>query len=142
MTTITLTPMEQTYRNNGQHCEQWLIYTLTGECRRADNHPFDTASDFGTMSIKSARATLVSGTALAAETYDGQIAEYFARVHSTEFAFVSRSGKAYVMDKNEFHAFVLEFGKWTRDSQKCGGKYKIRFTDETRRMAEWFTARL
>lgn len=142
MTTITLSPMEQIYRNNGQHCEQWLIYTLTGERRHADNKPFDTASDFGTMSIKSARATLVSGAALTAETYDGQVAEYFARVHSTEFAFVSRSGKAYIMDKNEFHGFVLAFGKWAKDSAKNGGRYKIRFTDETRAMREWFAARL
>lgn len=144
MTTLTLAPMVQTYRNNGLHCEQWLTYTLTGEIRAHDSVRFDQGSDIDEMgiSVKSARATLCSGKALSAETFEGQLAEFFTRVQSEIFAFVSRDGIAYMMNPVEFHEFVETFGKWTRDSQKNGGQYKIRLTDETRKMKEWFTARL
>lgn len=144
MTTLTLAPMTRTYRNNGMHCEQWLTYTLTGETRNHDHLRFDRGSDIDEMkiSVKSARATLCSGNALTAETFDGQLTEFFTRVKSETFAFVSRAGIAYMMNPSEFYDFVQTFGKWTRDSQKNGGKYKIRLTDETRKMKEWFTARL
>lgn len=144
MTTLTLLPMTRTYRNNGMHCEQWLTYTLTGEIRPHDSVRFDRGSDIEEMSIsvKSARASLCSGSALEAETFEGQISEFFARVRSETFAFVSRAGIAYMMNASEFREFVETFGKWTPESRKNGGKCKIRLTDETRKMAEWFTARL
>ena len=70
MTTITLTTIERTYSNNGQHAEQVLAYTLTHEIRKHDRVPFDKGSDIPEfkMSVKSSKASLMSGNYCTKET--------------------------------------------------------------------------
>lgn len=136
MTTITCKEIERTYSNHGQHCEQMLAYTLTGEMRKGDNVPFDKGSDIPEfdMSVKSSRATLASARLMQTTTRESQIAEYFARVHSTQFAYVSNENIAYVMNAIEFEGFVREFVRFERESSENGRGMKLRFPAENKKM--------
>ena len=130
---FTLTPnFNRTYRNNGQHLEQWLRYTLTGKVEKADNIAHDKSTDIGTYSVKSARATVCKGTNLTA---------YLDTDKATEFVYITKDGTAYVMSRTEYERFVGAFGTITRESQKNGGGEKIRLGHETKKMLEWLTAR-
>lgn len=141
MTTITLATIERTYANNGQHAEQTLAYTLTHEIRAHDNVPFDKGSDIPEfhMSVKSSKASLMSGNRCESQTKDGIIAEFIAKSASTCFAYVIADfTKAYVMDGAEFAEFCREFGGLTRESTKNGGKAKVQLRAESAKMLAWF----
>lgn len=144
MYTIHCTAIERTYKNNGLHCEQMLAYTLTNEMRRHDICPFDKGSDIPEyhMSVKSSGATLASGHLMKATTYMEQIDEYFERTASTSFAYVAKNNVAYVMDAEEFKAFLLAFSIFTRDSAKNGGQYKVRLRSESAKMMAYFAIHL
>lgn len=120
----------RTYKNNGQHLEQWFRYTLTGKIEKADNIPHDKGTDFGTYSIKSARATVCKGT---------NLTEYLNSDKATEFVYITASGIAYIMNRSEYIAFVETFGTVTRESAKNGGHEKIRLGHETAKLLEWLT---
>ena len=129
MKTITLTAnFERTYKNNGQHSEQWFRYTLTGKIEKADNLAHDKGTDIGHYSVKSARATVCSGT---------DITAYLATDKATEFVYVTMDGIAYIMDKTEYIAFVNTFGTITKESAKNGGHEKIRLCHESKKLLEW-----
>lgn len=142
MYTINCTTIERTYSNHGQHCEQMLAYTLTNEMRSADHVPFDVDSDIPEfhMSVKSSRATLASARAMRSTTYMEQIDEFFARTASTCFAYVSMENVAYVMNADEFRAFLLQFSSFQRESSTNGGGYKIRLNKESGKMLKYLTA--
>ena len=123
MTKFTLTTnFTRQYRNNGQHMEQWVRYTLTGETAKADNLAHDKGADCMGYQIKSARATVCKGTDLVA---------YLATDMATAYIYATLDGVAYVMTKTEYIAFVEVFGTVTRESSKNGGAEKIRLKHET-----------
>ena len=135
MTTIKLNnSIERQYKNNGQHAEQVMRFTLTGEIVKADNKPHSFGGDVLDIQIKSQKATVCKG-------YD--INAYLAMDGASRYAYVTADfGTAYVMDKAEYIAFVNEFGCKTRESQKNGGGEKIQLLSESKRMMEWFGARV
>ncbi len=143
MTTIQTTPIS-TYANAGARAEQNLIYTICGQTRAHDSVPFDKGSDYPEwhMSIKSSRFTLASGHMMKSTTFDGQIEEYFTRTASKIWAYVAENGIAYIMNETEFRAFLVTFGKFERDSERNGGKNKIRFPRETKAIIQWLTERV
>ena len=133
MTTITLNPIERTYKNNGQHAEQVMRFTLTGEIAKADNVPHTEGGDVLDIQIKSAKATVCKG-------YD--IEAYLALDGANRYAYVTSDfAKAYVMSKAEWIEFVNAFGTKTRESTKNGGAPKIQLLSESKRMLDWFAER-
>lgn len=134
--------IERTYANHGQHCEQMLTYTLLGSIRPHDHIPFDKGSDipeFG-MSVKSSRATIASASLMRSTTRTSQIDEYFERVHSNQFAYVSNANMAYIMNASEFRAFVEQFAKFERESTKNNGGMKLRLPAENKKMIAYLEA--
>ena len=73
MTAIICKTIDRTYANNGQHSQQMLDYTLTGQIRKADHLKWDKGSDIPeyAMSVKSARFTLA--TDLIGETLEDKV---------------------------------------------------------------------
>jgi hypothetical protein len=129
MTHITLCEnFERTYKNNGQHLEQWFRYSLTGKIEKADNLAHDKGCDLFNYSVKSARATVCKGT---------DLASYLATDKATEFVYITANGIAYIMSKSEYIDFVNTFGTVTRESAKNGGHEKIRLGHETAKLLEW-----
>jgi predicted PolB exonuclease-like 3'-5' exonuclease len=112
-------------------------FTLTGNIRKADNHKWDADSDIPelNMSVKSARFTLAY--ALNGETKEEKINDYFSRVKSTSWAYITTEGQIYIMNRIEFHMFLMLFCTLERDSTKNGGKVKVRFAHETAKVREW-----
>lgn len=134
MTTIKLNnQIERQYKNNGQHAEQVMRFTLTGEIVKADNKSHRLGGDVLDIQIKSQKATVCKG-------YD--LEAYLALDGANRFAYVTSDfATAYVMNKAEYIEFVSEFGCKTRESQKNGGGEKIQLLSESKRMLEWFGAR-
>jgi hypothetical protein len=129
MKTMTLTAnFTRTYKNNGQHLEQWFRFTLTGKVEKADNVEHDKGCDLFHYSIKSARATVCKGIDLTA---------YLATDKATEFVYITASGIAYIMNRTEYTEFVALFGTVTTESAKNGGQKKIRLGHETAKLLGW-----
>ena len=120
-----------------------MTFALTGEIRKPDAVPFDMDSDIPefSISVKSARFTLASASALSATTFDGQLNEFSERVHSEKFAYVTKNNMVYIMDKVEFLDFCHEFCGWEQESKKNGGAYKVRCRKESKRMIKWLQAK-
>jgi hypothetical protein len=110
------------YRNNGQASQQLFAYTLTGERQKADNIPHDKGADVLHYQVKSARATVCKGT---------DIRAYLLTDKATEYAYVAKNGKAYIMNRIEYIEFVEVFGTVTRESSRNGGATKIRLKSES-----------
>ena len=144
MTTITVSEITRTYANWGNHCEQALAFTLTGEMRKHDKVPFYMDSDIPEydMSVKSSGFTLASGNVNMGDTFDEKLADFFSRVHSNKFAYVTVNMVAYVMNKSEFEEFLRTFAYMDRDSKKNGGLMKIKCRRESQKMLNWFESRM
>ena len=142
MTVIQALTIERTYKNNGSHAQQVVDYTLTGMVRPHDNCKWNEGSDIPelNMSVKADRFTLASD--LAGETIGEKIADYFSRTASTAWAYMSNEGQIYIMNRNEFFAFLMLFCSLQRDSTKNGGKMKVRFAHETAKVREWLRAQI
>ena len=130
MEKLTLnTNFTRVYANNGQHAEQVMRFTLTGEICKADNLSHDKGGDVLDIQIKSARATVCKGTDLKA---------YLDLDGAKRYAYVTSDfTTAYVMTRAEYEGFVNEFGTITRESAKNGGAEKIRLGHETSKMRAW-----
>lgn len=125
--------IERQYKNNGQHAEQVIRFTLTGEICKADNKPHTDGGDVLDIQVKSAKATVCHG-------YD--INAYLDLDGAKRFAFVTKDfTAAYLMNRTEYVDFVNTFGYKTRDSQSNGGREKIALLSESKRMRAWFEAR-
>ena len=134
MEKITLnTNIARVYSNNGQHAEQVMRFTLTGEICKADNLSHDKGGDVLDIQIKSARATVCKGTDLKA---------YLDLDGANRYAYVVNDfTAAYIMSRAEWVEFVNEFGTIARESQKNGGAEKIRLGHESAKMREWLETR-
>ena len=133
MTTFTLTTdFSRQYRNNGQHMEQWVRYTLTGEVAKADNLEHHKGADCMGYQIKSARATICKGT---------DIRAYLATDKATAYIYATENGIAYVMSRTEYIEFVEVFGTVTTESTKNGGAKKIRLKSESTALLTYLAER-
>jgi hypothetical protein len=141
MTVYAIANINRTYKNNGQHAQQALTYTLLGELRKADNIDWTKDSDIPEyrMSVKADRFSLATG--LQGECLVDMLSDYFNRTASNCWAYCSNNGKAYIMDADEWARFIIRFCKVDRDSTKNGGKLKIRLHHETSAVTEWLEAR-
>lgn len=133
MTTMII-ENKQVSKNWGINCEQSLRYALHGYITHHDNGRYDKCSDIDTISVKSSHFTLVSGGLLESTTRENMISEYFKKVHSTCFAYVSKDMKVYMMNKNEFLLFLLAFTYTENESRKNGGLVKVRARAESKKM--------
>lgn len=142
MTTINVLTIERTYANWGNHCEQALAYTLTGEIRKHDHVPFYADSDIpeANMSVKSSGFTLASAKVNHGETFEEKLDDFVKRVHSDKFAYVTEDFVAYVMTLDEFIKFIRLFCYLDRESTRNGGGYKIKCRKETKKMRAWLAA--
>lgn len=137
--TINVNVNFRNYKSNGQHKEQALAYVLTGEIRKADKVPFYMGSDipeYG-MSVKSSKFSLMNGNACESQTFEGICEEFFAKVVSTKFAYVTNDMVAYVMNTEQFRQFVYMFCGLERESQKNGGRYKVKMRAESKKTIAW-----
>ena len=131
MKQITLATITREYKNNGQHAEQVMRYTLTGEMCKADNRQ---APDVQGIQVKSARATICKGT---------DIAEYVGNDTATAYAYVTGDyATAYIMTPAEYVQFAQKFATVTRESTKNGGAVKTRFKHETTALLTYLAERV
>jgi hypothetical protein len=144
MNTYTITAHVSTKKNHGEACEENFDYMLNGTVSGKDSKAFDIASDVTHMdvgySVKSDHFTLVSANLVGGSNMAEMLDEYFARVHSTRWAYIGRNDVAYVMDKTEFRNFIETFGTMERESTKNGGGMKVRCRAESKKMLNWLNA--
>lgn len=144
MTTIICKEIERTYANFGNHAEQALAYTLTGEIRKHDHIPFFMDSDipeYG-MSVKSSGFTLASAKVNIGETFDEKLNDFIERVHSVQFAYVAANMVAYIMNLDEFVQFIRMFCYMDKESTRNGGGYKIKCRHESKKMVAWLESQV
>ena len=142
MTIIKALEINRTYTNNGQHCQQVVDFTLTGNIRKADNHKWNEDSDIPelNMSVKSPRFTLAYS--LEGETKEEKINYYFSKVKSTSWAYITTEGDIYIMNKIEFYAFLMFCTNLQRSSSSNGGHYTIKQNHETQKIRNWLKAQI
>ena len=142
MTVIKATEITRTYTNNGQHKQQVVDYTLTGNIRKADNGKWDATSDIPelNMSVKSDRFTLAYR--LEGETKEAKINDYFERVQSTSWAYINNENEIYIMNKIEFYAFLMAFTSLQKQCSKYVGHYTVKLYHETNKVREWLKAQV
>ena len=92
--------------NNGQFAQAVADFTLMKKDRASDSVKFDEGSDIPELrvSVKAERFTLALN--VNGDTVAEQITDYFNRVHSTGWVFVSKNGYGYGMNKSEFTEFL------------------------------------
>ena len=107
------------------------------ECKKDANTPFDKGSDieeFNT-SVKSSGATI---SPVKGDTLEGIMTEYFERVHSDNWDYVTLVDEeviVYNMNAEEFKEFVEEFGR-------VNSRKVVRLIKESGRMIRWFEERV
>lgn len=122
------------YTNNGQAKEQSLRYAVTGKLEKADNRPATECADLDNIQIKSARATVCLG--MTAEDLD----RHLATDKAERYAYITKDYEVYEMSKEEYRAFVLAFYCVEANSQKNGGKLKLRLRKEGKAMIDYLRA--
>ena len=127
---------------------EWALCKQYGiERTKHDSSAYDKDSDVSSgdirISVKTSAFTLMSGSLCEGrEDFDDIWNLYAERVHSTQFAYVTESGKCYMMTLSEFKIFVYTFCKTERESQKNGGAMKIRCRKESGKMLKWLAERV
>ena len=104
--------------------------------------PFDKGSDIESRkaSVKSSGASLAC---LYGSDKDAIIAEYFARVHSTEWIYATEldgNWNLYIMNADEFKSFLNEWAGLARESD--GLRYKVRMKKTSGKMLSWLDERV
>ena len=141
MTTEKLTILDKT-SNHGINAE-WAFCKAHGVDRvKHDNSKYFEDSDLNAdglhYSIKASGFSLMSGSLCEGLTEFNAIWNlYKSKVHSNRFVYIAKSGTAYIMNIDEFEKFVMTFGRLEYESQKNGGKAKIRCLKESKKMIEW-----
>lgn len=128
-----------TARKQADRKEDDFRYAMTGFCaHKHDSLRFDEACDVLDYSIKTSHASLPS--VLIGNTIAEKLADMYKRDRANKWVYISDDNTAYIMNKCEFTAFVNEFGRLERDSQKNGGGMKVRLLRESSRMLAWLNA--
>lgn len=128
-----------TARNQADRKEDDFRFALTGYCtNKHDSVEFSKGADVLDYSIKTSHASLPS--TLRGETIADKLADMYKRDYANKYVYISNDNTAYIMNKTEFTAFVLAFGRLERDSQKNGGNMKVRILRESTRMLAWLNA--
>ena len=114
-------------------------YAVTGiSTNKHDSVEFSKGCDVLDYSIKTSHASLPS--TLKGETIADKLADMYKRDAANKYVYISDDNIAYIMNKCEFTAFVLAFSRLERDSQKNGGRMKVRLLKENTRMLAWLNA--
>jgi hypothetical protein len=128
-----------TARKQADRKEDDFRYAMTGICtHKHDSVEFSKGADVLDYSIKTSHASLPS--TLKGETIADKLNDMYKRDYANKYVYISDNNDAYIMDKREFTAFVTEFGRLERDSQKNGGGMKVRLLRESSRMLAWLNA--
>ena len=128
-----------TARKQADRKEDDFRFALTGVCtNKHDNIEFSQGADVFDYSIKTSHASLPS--TLKGETIVDKLADMYKRDYANKYVYISNDNVAYIMNKCEFTAFVLAFGRLEKDSQKNGGNMKVRILRESARMLAWLNA--
>lgn len=125
MLSFKINSIESNYSNRGQKAEQIFRYAMTGKMMRADNRK---GADLGDIQIKSARATICPGE---------DIETYVLEDVASRYAYITKDYVVYMMDKAEYIEFCQMFATKTVDSQRNGGKTKMRLGHETKRLISY-----
>ena len=141
---IKTATIERTYDNFGNHAEQALAYTLTGEIRDHGDLPYDQGSDIPefNMSVKSSGFSLMSANLCESEDFEEIIAQYMTNTASTCVAYVAQNMVAYVMNMEQFNEFLHQFCRLDRESSKNGGGVKVKMRKESKKVLTWLNERV
>ena len=144
MYTIKTATIERTYKNFGNHAEQALAFTLTGEIRKHDHVAYDKGSDIPeyNMSVKSSGFSLMSARLCESEDFEEIITQYMAHTASTCVAYVAQNMVAYVMNMEQFNEFLHRFCYLNRESTQNGGGYKVKMLKESKKVLAWLDERV
>lgn len=108
---------------------------------KADNVSACNGCDFGDVSIKSARFSLSCN--VQAEGLENLLCECLRADMAKKYNYITDGNgkmnriKVYEMEPSTFKRFVLNFAKVERESNKNGGKNKIRFPSENEKILRW-----
>lgn len=107
------------------------------ECKKDANTPFDKGSDIeeSNTSVKSSGATI---SPVKGDTLEDIMTEYFNRVHSTNWDYVTIVDEeviVYNMNEKEFKEFVENFGK-------VNDRKVVRLLKESGKMIRWLEERI
>lgn len=128
-----------TARKQADRKEDDFRYAMTGiVTHKHDSVEFSKSADVLDYSVKTSHASLPS--TLKGETIADKLNDMYKRDYANKYVYISDNNDAYIMDKCEFTAFVTEFGRLERDSQKNGGGMKVRLLRESSRMLAWLNA--
>lgn len=132
------------HAKEGINKEQCLDFHYNGRHGKHDSLKWNEGSDLPEqkMSVKSAKFSLCSGGQLRGNSLDEMLDDYFERVASKTFAYVTRAYGVYEMNANEFRQFLKQFGYFTSESGKNNGLIKIKAKDESQTMLQWLAARV
>jgi len=128
-----------TARKQADRKEDDFRYAMTGiVTHKHDSAEFSKSADVLDYSVKTSHASLPS--TLKGETIVDKLNDMYKRDYANKYVYISDNNDAYIMDRREFTAFVTEFGRLERDSQKNGGGMKVRLLRESSRMLAWLNA--
>lgn len=128
-----------TARKQADRKEDDFRYAMTGiATHKHDSVEFSKSADVLDYSIKTSHASLPS--TLKGETIADKLNDMYKRDYANKYVYISDNNDAYIMNRREFTAFVTEFGRLERDSQKNGGNMKVRLLRESSRMLAWLNA--
>jgi hypothetical protein len=127
----------QHFMNAGEFKEAIRKVVAGLECKKDANTPFDEGSDIEeyNTSVKSSGATI---SPVKGDTLEGIMTEYFERVHSTNWDYVTLVDEeviVYNMNAKEFQEFVENFGK-------VNDRKVVRLLKESGRMIRWLEERI
>ena len=127
----------QHFMNAGEFKEAIRKAVAGLECKKDANTPFDEGSDIEeyNTSVKSSGATI---SPVKGDTLEGIMTEYFERVHSDNWDYVTLVDEeviVYNMNAKEFDEFVKEFGR-------VNSRRVVRLIKESGRMIRWLEERI
>ncbi len=139
--------IEKIDNKNAGIAREWALCRYYGITRTShDAQGYDVASDIDAgekqVSVKASGFSLMSGSLCnGLADFDSIWKLYASRVHSNTFAYVTADFTVYEMTLDEFRAFVYEFARLEKESEKNGGALKIRCRKESKKMVGWLEAR-
>ena len=106
------------------------------------NATYDKASDVEqiALSLKSNHFTLASGNLMQGNTLEEMVDYYIATTASARTAYITKQHDVFYMNHKEFKQFLMLFARLERDSERNGGKMKVRMRRETKAMLAWLNS--